>query len=93
MGWYEAAKTAILAKSNISDAQRLHKSMQGLALGNGKPSALLRKMQQMVSRDDVSQELFTEMWMQHLSDMLQAIYASSQSDNIDDLTSIVDAGV
>lgn len=43
-GKYEAVKTAIIAQSSISDAERLQKLMNGFALGDGKPSALLRQM-------------------------------------------------
>lgn len=47
-GKYEAMRTAILAKTSISDAKKLQKLMQGVAFCDGKR----------FGTDDVSQKLF-----------------------------------
>lgn len=92
-GKYEAAKITLPLQCSNSDAKRLQKLIKRLALGDGKLSALLRQMRQLPGIKDGNQNLFTDMWMHCLPKTMQIIFASSQSDNIDDLTAIVDAVV
>lgn len=72
---YETLKTTLISEFQHSDEKRLTQLLQGIDLGDRKPSALLRQMRE-ISKGIVTDNVLETLWSSKLPGTLRAIIAS-----------------
>ncbi|CAH8498375.1 unnamed protein product, partial [Dicrocoelium dendriticum] len=70
---YETLKQAIIQRITPSDKVRLQQLFSDLQLGDRRPSALLREMQQLIGTSNIGVGILLELWMERLPASTQAI--------------------
>lgn len=88
---YETAKQCILTELRPSDKMRLEELLHRLPLGDKKPSALLREMQQAARTSQFPESLLQELWMQRLPEYTQGLLCALPARPLCDLASSADA--
>lgn len=72
---YEAFKSTLIKEYQHSDEKRLRQLLQGIDLGDRKPSVLLRQMREL-SKGIVTDQVLETLWSSKLPETLRAIIAS-----------------
>nr|XP_042894939.1 uncharacterized protein LOC122268758 [Parasteatoda tepidariorum] len=73
---YDSLKQRLIEIFSISEERRLKKLLQDIALGDRRPSALLRQMKDLAG-DRVGDALLKSLWLQRLPTQMQAILSTS----------------
>nr|XP_042913628.1 uncharacterized protein LOC122273666 [Parasteatoda tepidariorum] len=81
---YDSLKQRSIEIFSISEERRLKKLLQEIALGDRRPSALLRQMQDLAGDRD-GDALLKSLWLQRLPTQMQAILSTS-SDTLNKLS-------
>lgn len=71
---YEKIKSTLIKEFQHSDENRLRQLLQGIDLGDRKPSALLRQMRE-ISKNMISDTVLETLWSSKLPETLRAIIA------------------
>ncbi|BHF77540.1 hypothetical protein SprV_0602064700 [Sparganum proliferum] len=79
---YTRLKAELLRLTSVSDRQRYHALVKEEALGDRKPSELLRRMRSLVGNMKIDDKFFKEMFLERLPTSVQTILASC-SDDVD----------
>nr|VZI07985.1 unnamed protein product [Spirometra erinaceieuropaei] len=77
---YTKLKAELLRLTSVSDRQRYHALVKEEALGDGKPSELLRRMRSLVGNMKIDDKFFKEMFLERLPTSVQTILASGSDD-------------
>nr|VZI49627.1 unnamed protein product [Spirometra erinaceieuropaei] len=77
---YTKLKAELLRLTSVSDRQRYHALVKEEALGDRKPSELLRRMRSMVGNMKIDDKFFKEMFLERLPTSVQTILASGSDD-------------
>nr|VZI25729.1 unnamed protein product [Spirometra erinaceieuropaei] len=77
---YTKLKAELLRLTSIPDRQRCHALVKAEALGDRKPSELLRRMRSLVGNMKIDDNFFKEMFLERLPTSGQAILASGSDD-------------
>lgn len=85
---YKALKTRLIADFSDSEQRRMKAVLSELALGDDKPSHLLRKMKQLAGKT-VGEDFLKTLWLQRLPAQVQAILSVSE-DSLDKLALMAD---
>lgn len=88
-GKYEAVKKRLLEVYEESETKKVQKLINGLELGDQKPSQLLRRMKEL-ARDKVKDDTLTVMWQNHLPMWVRGVLAVSETQNLDKLALMAD---
>lgn len=72
---YDLFKSTLIKEYQLSDEKRLTQLLQGIDLGDQKPSALLRKMRE-VSKGIVNEQVLETLWSSKLPETVRAIIVS-----------------
>ena len=86
---YDAIKKRLISIHSESDASKLRTLLQGVELGDQRPSQLLTKMRSLAGTKVVPDDLLKSLWMSHLPPTTQSILAAS-SDQLSDLAVTAD---
>ncbi|BHF68109.1 hypothetical protein SprV_0301113900 [Sparganum proliferum] len=88
---YTKLKAELLRLTSVSDRQRYHTLVKEEALGDRKPSELLRRMRSFVGNMTIGDKFFKEMFLERLPTSGQTILASGSDDlDISKLAEMVD---
>ncbi|BHF82388.1 hypothetical protein SprV_0802552600 [Sparganum proliferum] len=77
---YTKLKAELLRLTSVSDRQRYHALVKEEALGDRKPSELLRRMRSLVGNMKIDDKFFKEMFLERLPTSVQTILASGSDD-------------
>nr|VZI00018.1 unnamed protein product [Spirometra erinaceieuropaei] len=77
---YTKLKAELLCLTSVSDRQRYHALVKEEALGDRKPSELLRRMRSQVGNMKINDKFFKEMFLERLPTSVQTILASGSDD-------------
>nr|VZI49970.1 unnamed protein product [Spirometra erinaceieuropaei] len=77
---YTKLKAELLRLTSVSDRQRYHALVKEEALGDRKPSELLRRMRSLVGNMKIDDKFFKEMFLERLPTSVQTILASGSED-------------
>nr|VZI47770.1 unnamed protein product [Spirometra erinaceieuropaei] len=77
---YTKLKAELLRLTSVSDRQRYHALVKEKALGDRKPSELLRRMRSLVGNMKIDDKFFKEMFLERLPTSVQTILASGSDD-------------
>ncbi|BHF82124.1 hypothetical protein SprV_0802526100 [Sparganum proliferum] len=77
---YTKLKAELLRLTSVSDRQRYHALVKEEALGDRKPSELLRRMRSLVGNMKIDDRFFKEMFLERLPTSVQTILASGSDD-------------
>ncbi|BHF58234.1 hypothetical protein SprV_0100118500 [Sparganum proliferum] len=77
---YTKLKAELLRLTSVSDRQRYHALVKEEALGDRKPSKLLRRMRSLVGNMAIDDKFFKEMFLERLPTSVQTILASGSDD-------------
>ncbi|BHF84456.1 hypothetical protein SprV_0902760700 [Sparganum proliferum] len=77
---YSKLKAELLRLTSVSDRQRYHALVKEEALGDRKPSELLRRMRSLVGNMKIDDKFFKEMFLERLPTSVQTILASGSDD-------------
>ncbi|BHF62303.1 hypothetical protein SprV_0200528500 [Sparganum proliferum] len=77
---YTKLKAGLLRLTSVSDRQRYHALVKEEALGDRKPSELLRRMRSLVGNMKIDDKFFKEMFLERLPTSVQTILASGSDD-------------
>nr|VZI32437.1 unnamed protein product [Spirometra erinaceieuropaei] len=77
---YTKLKAELLRVTSVSDRQRYHALVKEEALGDRKPSELLRRMRSLVGNMKIDDKFFKEMFLERLPTSVQTILASGSDD-------------
>ncbi|BHF82129.1 hypothetical protein SprV_0802526600 [Sparganum proliferum] len=77
---YTKSKAELLRLTSVSDRQRYHALVKEEALGDRRPSELLRRMRSLVGNMKIDDKLFKEMFLERLPTSVQTILASGSDD-------------
>nr|VZI11218.1 unnamed protein product [Spirometra erinaceieuropaei] len=88
---YTNLKAELLRLTSVSDRQRYHALVKEDALGDRKPSELLRRVRSLVGNMAIDDKFFKEMFLDRLLTSVQTILASGSDDlDISKLTEMAD---
>ena len=87
---YTTAKSKVLEIVQQSRRERIESFLQGLVLGDKKPSTLLQEMRAVAPASELSDEWLKELWMGRLPDSLQAIMSSFIDQDLKQLSQAAD---
>ncbi|BHF85288.1 hypothetical protein SprV_1002845100 [Sparganum proliferum] len=77
---YTRLKADLLRLTSVSDRQRYHAPVKEVALGDRKPSELLRRMRSLLGNMQIDEKFFKEMFLERLPTSVQTILASGSDD-------------
>ncbi|BHF66428.1 hypothetical protein SprV_0200944500 [Sparganum proliferum] len=77
---YTKLKAELLRLTSVSDRQRYHALVKEEALGDRKPSELLRRMRPLVGNMAIDDKFFKKMFLERLPTSVQTILASDSDD-------------
>ncbi|BHF85630.1 hypothetical protein SprV_1002879900 [Sparganum proliferum] len=77
---YTKLKAELLRLTSVSDRQRYHALVKEVALGDRKPSELLRRMRSLLGNMQIDDKFFKEMFLERLPTSVQTILASGSDD-------------
>nr|VZI28318.1 unnamed protein product [Spirometra erinaceieuropaei] len=77
---YTKLKTELLRLISVSGRQRYHAQVKEEALGDRKPSGLLRRMRSLVENMAIDDTFFKDMFLERLPTSVQIILASGSDD-------------
>nr|VZI32432.1 unnamed protein product [Spirometra erinaceieuropaei] len=77
---YTKLKAELLRVTSVSDRQRYHALVKEEALGDRKPSELLRRMRSLVGNMKIDDKFFKKMFLERLPTSVQTILASGSDD-------------
>ncbi|BHF74187.1 hypothetical protein SprV_0401727100 [Sparganum proliferum] len=77
---YTKLKAELLRLTSVSDRQRYHALVKEEALGDRKPSELLRRMRSLIGNMKIDDKFFKEMFLERLPTSVQTILASGSDD-------------
>ncbi|BHF86036.1 hypothetical protein SprV_ctg2302921400 [Sparganum proliferum] len=77
---YTKLKAELLRLTSVSDRQHYHALVKEEALGDRKPSELLRRMRSLVGNMKIDDKFFKEMFLERLPTSVQTILASGSDD-------------
>ncbi|BHF85649.1 hypothetical protein SprV_1002882100 [Sparganum proliferum] len=77
---YTKLKAELLHLTSVSDRQRYHALVKEEALGDRKPSELLRCMRSLVGNMKIDDKFFKEMFLERLPTSVQTVLASGSDD-------------
>eukprot|EP00794_Sanderia_malayensis_P005010 gene5010-biopygen4076 len=88
---YDRLKEALIKRTSTSEQKRLHQLLVAEELGDGKPSQLLRRMQQLQGGNNLEPNILRQLFLQRLPRNAQLILASSPDTvPLDDLAALAD---
>lgn len=88
---YTKVKQAIVARTSLSDSQKLRQLLSGEVLGHRKPSQLLRHMRQLVKNSGyVNDTTLKELFIQRMPQNAQVVLVSLDSLNLKQLAEVAD---
>ncbi|XP_064476200.1 uncharacterized protein LOC135390135 [Ornithodoros turicata] len=87
---YDALKAAVIGRSQPSDRQRLQEIISSEALGDRKPSDLLRHMQAVLGNASFDEKLLRELFLSKLPPTVQLALSVADSTNLAALASRAD---
>ena len=70
---YDALKKAILKRTTMSEERRIQHLLEGVQLGDRKPSQLLRQMQQLAGPSSTDELILRQLWMHRLPESVQSV--------------------
>lgn len=85
---YGILKAALLAEFEDSEEKRIQKLLEGIQLGDKRPSTMLREMRQL-SSGKMSDDMLKSLWFQRLPSTLKAVLTIS-TDSLDKLAIMAD---
>ena len=87
---YQALKDALIARTAISERDKIQQLLSTETLGDQRPSNMLRKMQQLISNRQVDDALLRQLFLQRLPANIQQILAAVNAPTVNDLAVFAD---
>ncbi|XP_054706830.1 uncharacterized protein LOC129216638 [Uloborus diversus] len=75
---YTAAKERLLSTFKESETKRIQQLVNGLELGDMKPSQLLRRMRSLGDAEDISDKVLRTLWLEKMPDRIKNILIVSE---------------